>query len=422
MKKMKKIMTLLITLAMVMSMAVPAFADDTPADTDVEMPIAPAPAELTKSQVKAITPKNVKAASYSYTKTKVTWDKIEGLDGYKVYRATSKSGKYSLVKTTTSANTLSYINTGRTTGKTYYYKVRGYKKIGRTTYYTKYSAVTSTYARPNKAKITKVYLPKDEHVKVTWNKVSGATGYQVYRKRTDKSTWKLFKSVSSKTTAVTDDMCRKVYIKGKSGAFYYDFSDLDHNWEYKIRAYKTVNGKKVYGLFSSVATLKPEWTIEEVYDEVWKYIESLEWPLYEAVPTYPEPNEDDEYIVPKKDGSTYYLQHVYGIYSINDGEDWTPLYTNPENGETTAPEGALYEPYTEKGSSWTPLWPIRINSYQKKQSVVRQLKEAFEASLGVGVRLDPKYWDPEFECWSGTEVFTFYYKKDGNGYKVWCLE
>lgn len=414
---MKKIITLLITLAMVLTMAVPTFAtDDVAGDTDVVKP-----AQLTAAQVKALKPSGVKAASYSYTKIKMTWNKIEGVDGYKVYRATSKSGKYSLVKTTTSANTLSYINTGRTTGKTYYYKIRGYKKIGKTTYYTKYSAVRSTYARPNKAKITKVYLPKDEHVKVTWNKVSGATGYQVYRKRTDKSTWKLFKSVSSKTTAVTDDMCRKVYIKGKSGAFYYDFSDLDHNWEYKIRAYKTVNGKKVYGLFSSVATLKPEWTIEEVYDEVWKYIESLEWPLYEAVPTYPEPNEDDEYIVPKKDGSTYHLQHVIGGYTLEDGSDHV-IYTNPENGETIIPPNVEFEPRTEKGTCWTPRWPITVNPYQKKNTVLKKLKTEFKGSLGVGVALGPKYWDPDFDCWSGTEVFTFYYKKDGNGYKVWCLE
>ena len=151
---MKKIITLLITLTMVLTMAVPAFATDNQAPAES----APTEVKLTSKQVRAITPKNFKATSYSYTKIKTSWDKIDGLDGYKVYRATSKNGKYSLVKTTTSVKTVSYINTVRTTGKTYYYKVRGYKKVGKTTYYTKYSAVTSTYARPNKAVITKVTL------------------------------------------------------------------------------------------------------------------------------------------------------------------------------------------------------------------------------------------------------------------------
>ena len=56
----------------------------------------------------------------SSSKPKVSWDKVTGAESYKVYRATSKSGTYSLVKTTTS---LSYKDTKATAGKTYYYKV-----------------------------------------------------------------------------------------------------------------------------------------------------------------------------------------------------------------------------------------------------------------------------------------------------------
>ena len=62
---MKKIITLLITLAMVLTMAVPTFAtDDVAGDTDVVKP-----AQLTAAQVKALKPSGVKAASYSYTKS-----------------------------------------------------------------------------------------------------------------------------------------------------------------------------------------------------------------------------------------------------------------------------------------------------------------------------------------------------------------
>ena len=53
-------------------------------------------------------------------KPKVSWGKVDGAVEYKVYRATSKTGTYSLVKTTTS---LSYKDTKATSGKTYYYKV-----------------------------------------------------------------------------------------------------------------------------------------------------------------------------------------------------------------------------------------------------------------------------------------------------------
>ena len=50
----------------------------------------------------------------------ISWKKITGAKSYKVYRATSKTGTYKLVKTTT---LLKWTNTSVTKGKTYYYKV-----------------------------------------------------------------------------------------------------------------------------------------------------------------------------------------------------------------------------------------------------------------------------------------------------------
>ena len=65
-------------------------------------------------------PRPTVSIALSSGKPKVSWAKVDGAVEYKVYRATSKSGTYSLVKTTTS---LSYKNTSATAGKTYYYKV-----------------------------------------------------------------------------------------------------------------------------------------------------------------------------------------------------------------------------------------------------------------------------------------------------------
>ena len=56
----------------------------------------------------------------SSKKPKVSWGKVTGAVEYKVYRATSKTGTYSLVKTTTSS---SYTDSKASSGKTYYYKV-----------------------------------------------------------------------------------------------------------------------------------------------------------------------------------------------------------------------------------------------------------------------------------------------------------
>ena len=46
--------------------------------------------------------------------------------GYKIYRATSKNGKYKVVKKLTKNSTLSWTDKTVKTGKKYYYKIRAY--------------------------------------------------------------------------------------------------------------------------------------------------------------------------------------------------------------------------------------------------------------------------------------------------------
>ena len=267
---------------------------------------------------------------------------------------------------------------------------------------------------------------------MTWNKVSGATGYQVYRKRTDKSTWKLFKSVSSKTTAVIDELLGKAtYPWGKNGPKVYDMSDLDHNWEYKVRAYKTVRGKKVYGLFSNPVEFVPEWTIDEVYNEAWKYVESLKWPLYEYANPDGSVNEDGEYVVPKADGSTYNLKHIIGW--TEDENIWgndALVFTNPLYGGTTKPDDFVAA--TPNNSSWFVGWPFSANKYIKKTSLMKQLKSALKADIDFEVTSNPLYWadadiegvegpNGEKQYLSGSENFTIYFEKYKNGAKFWLL-
>ena len=59
----------------------------------------------------------------------VSWKKTNGASGYYIYRATSKNGKYSKIKTITSGKTLKYTDKKVKKGKTYYYKVVPFRKI-----------------------------------------------------------------------------------------------------------------------------------------------------------------------------------------------------------------------------------------------------------------------------------------------------
>ena len=59
----------------------------------------------------------------------LTWTKVAGAEGYRIYRSTQEYGGYKRVGTVKGADVLTYIDTSETeVGTTYYYKVRAYVK------------------------------------------------------------------------------------------------------------------------------------------------------------------------------------------------------------------------------------------------------------------------------------------------------
>lgn len=81
-------------------------------------------------------------ASYTNSNVKMTWNYLNGASKYKVYRATSKSGVYEYIGST-SMN--AYTDTTVQAGNTYYYKVRGMKTVSN----VKYNGVYSTKVSVN---------------------------------------------------------------------------------------------------------------------------------------------------------------------------------------------------------------------------------------------------------------------------------
>ncbi len=72
----------------------------------------------------------------------LSWNKLSGVDGYKIYRYDPSTKKWKGIKSINSANTLSFKNTGLKLNTTYKYRVKGFKKAGGKTY-TGSSAETS---------------------------------------------------------------------------------------------------------------------------------------------------------------------------------------------------------------------------------------------------------------------------------------
>ena len=172
----------------------------------------------------------VKATATSYDKVKLTWKKVDGAESYKIYRSTSKSSGYKNVKT---VKTLTWTDSKLTTGKTYYYKVEATAKNA-TSSTSKVVSAKPVLTVPNSIKATSSSYNK---VTVTWKKVDGATGYKVYRATKKNGNYKSVKTVKNVKTWTDSNL--------KKNKIYY----------YKVRAYKTVDGSKVYGAYSDVKSV-----------------------------------------------------------------------------------------------------------------------------------------------------------------------
>ncbi|TDK65107.1 SpoIID/LytB domain-containing protein [Bacillus salipaludis] len=180
-------------------------------------------------------PLSVKANSSSYSSIKTSWATVSGANGYEVYRSTSSTGTYSLVGTTPSP---SYTNGRLTTNKAYYYKIRAYRTVGQTKVYSNFSSIVNTKPIPSVPPNFKATRLSSKSIKVTWNSVSGASGYEVYRATSSKGSYRLLKSTTSLNYTNTGL---------ERGNTYY----------YKLRAYRIVGKSKVYSGWTAIKSARP---------------------------------------------------------------------------------------------------------------------------------------------------------------------
>ena len=184
--------------------------------------------------VKLSTPGTVKTISAGHNSAKISWNSVSGASGYEVYRADSKTGTYKIIKTVTAK---SFTNTGLTAGKTYYYKVRAYRYKGTKKVYGGFSGVVSVKPIPSIPGNVKLVKVSSGRVSFTWNKVSGASGYEIYR-------------ASSKTKTYAP-------VKATTSLHYINYGlTKGRTYYYKVRAYKMIGNQKVYGKFSDIFQVK----------------------------------------------------------------------------------------------------------------------------------------------------------------------
>lgn len=169
------------------------------------------------------------------------WKEIEGAAGYEIAQYQAKTKTYKKIKTVNNPDVTAY-SKKFSYAASYSFKMRAYKAApDGEKQYGPYSAVVKTTLPPAKAKGVAVKSKDAKKATLSWKKVSGAKGYQIYRSKKKKGKYKLLKTIKkgkTKSYSVT---------KPKGNTTYY----------YKVRAYVTnTKNKKVYGSFSTVKSLK----------------------------------------------------------------------------------------------------------------------------------------------------------------------
>ena len=145
---------------------------------------------------------------------KISWKKVSGAEGYKIYRKSSKNGDWKLISTTTNNKKFSYSDKTTKSGKTYYYSVQAY-----------YSKTKSTYDKTG-LKIKHLATPNvkvkeySKSIKLSWDEIRGADEYAIYRKATGENKWTKIattENLSYKDTTVKKKQTYSYRVKALNG-------------------------------------------------------------------------------------------------------------------------------------------------------------------------------------------------------------
>ena len=183
-----------------------------------------------------VTPTELKATYNRTNSLKLSWKKQTFASYYRVYKYSSESKKYLLLK---EVNTNYLTITDLKPNTKYKFKVRAYKKSadGQLLYSARSDAYAS-YTSPAAPKNLLVKSPSAKKIKASWGKVSNASGYQIR--------WSTQKDFSSNYKTVSLTSNSKELTTAQSGKTYF----------VRVRAYKTRDGRKYYSDWSETKSIK----------------------------------------------------------------------------------------------------------------------------------------------------------------------
>lgn len=176
----------------------------------------------------------VKVSNLSYDSLNISWNKVNGADGYRIYYKNSNDTKWSRLTTFDNGDLTSFFQSSLTTGKKYTYTVRAYHKVDNSKCWGAYDNTGASGTPVTTApKLTSLKSINYKTNRINWNSVAGASGYKIYRK-TQNTSWAGIATIHDKSVLSYDDETASCGVK----------------YTYTVRAYRKVNSKNIYGKYS----------------------------------------------------------------------------------------------------------------------------------------------------------------------------
>ena len=172
------------------------------------------------------------AESVDFNAIKVTWKKVDGASGYYVYRKADGEKYFKQIAEVNRNKTFSSTDLSATTGVKYQYTVRAYRNRNGKPYAGLYDSKGVTATACTKVPTIKSGVSTvSDKLKLTWRKVNGASGYNVYRKLENDKNYKLIKTINGNGNVEFTDSGLKCGVK------YY----------YRVNGFRTVDSKNYEG-------------------------------------------------------------------------------------------------------------------------------------------------------------------------------
>lgn len=170
----------------------------------------------------ANTPEGLSSSVNTSSSNTITWESVNGVSGYSVYQWIGTTDSYKKLGDTAYPY---YTNSGKSSGTMYTYRVKAYYVSDNVMQYSKPAQVVTCTLPANVT--VKTAKRSGSNISLAWNKVSKATGYEIYVK--SGSSWKKLTTTSGKS---------------------YTAKNLSGTKTFRIRAYRKYNGVNYYGAYT----------------------------------------------------------------------------------------------------------------------------------------------------------------------------